>query len=214
VRIHYHTEKSGDVVNIVPDYARIWTRVRDNSLEGMLSVYERVKEIARGASIIANVDYQISLVSGLHNVLVNRAGAEVLQSNLEMLGPITYSPEEIQFAHEIQRNTGQPEKGLDGDIYPLEQTQEMMGGASSDVGDVSWLVPEVRLGVTTAPVGTPWHSWAVVACGGMSIGHKGLVYAAKALGMTMIDLFENPETIEKIKAEFKQRQGDKPYKPL
>jgi aminobenzoyl-glutamate utilization protein B len=214
VRIHYHTEQSGDVVNVVPDYARIWTRVRDNSLEGMLGVYDRVKEIARGAAIIANVDYKISLVSGLHNVLVNRAGAEVLQKNLEMLGPITYSPEEMQFAHELQRNTGQAEIGLDGNIYPLEQTQEMMGGASSDVGDVSWLVPEVRLGVTTAPVGTPWHSWAVVACGGMSIGHKGLVYAAKALGATMIDLFESPETVERIKAEFKQRKGDIPYKPL
>ncbi|MCB0689713.1 MAG: amidohydrolase [Saprospiraceae bacterium] len=214
VRIHYHTEKSGDVVNIVPDYARIWTRVRDNSYEGMLNVYERVKEIARGAAIIANVDYKISLVSGLHEILVNRTGGEILQKNLEALGPITYTEQETEFAHALQRNTGQAEKGIDGAIYPLEETRIVMEGASSDVGDVSWVVPEIQLSVTTAPIGTPWHSWAVVACGGMSIGHKGLIYAAKALGMTITDLMTSPESIEQIKAEYKQRKGEVPYEPL
>jgi aminobenzoyl-glutamate utilization protein B len=214
VRIHTHIQQSGSVVNIVPDYANIWTRVRDNSFAGMLSVYERVKEIARGAAIIADVDYKISLVSGLHEVLVNREGAQILQKNLEMLGPITYTEEEITFAQTLQKNTGQAPSGLDGSIKPLEETQLQMGGASSDVGDVSWLVPEIRLGVTTAPIGTPWHSWAVVACGGMSIGHKGLVYAAKALGTTMIDLFENPELVEKVKAEFNERRAGIPYEAL
>jgi aminobenzoyl-glutamate utilization protein B len=192
----------------------MWTRVRDNSFEGMLGVYERVKEIARGAAIIANVDYQVTMVSGLHEVLVNRAGAAILQKNLETLGPINYTGEELAFAKTLQRNTDQEETGIDGNIYPLEETQLLMGGASSDVGDVSWLVPEIRLGVTTAPIGTPWHSWAVVACGGMSIGHKGLIYAAKALGMTMIDLFENPELVKKVKAEFKERRGNIPYEAL
>ena len=87
-------------------------------------------------------------------------------------------------------------------------------GASSDVGDVSWLVPEIRLGVTTAPVGTPWHSWAVVACGGMSIGHKGLVHAAKALAMTMVDLYSNPQLVEDIRSEFDQRMEGKTYEAI
>ena len=214
VRIHYHTEQSGSVVNVVPDYARIWTRVRDNSYEGMLAVYDRVKQIAEGAALIADVEYEISLVSGLHEVIVNRAGAEVLQANLETLGPIVYTDHEIEFAKEVQTNTGKKPTGIDANIYPLEETREVMGGPSSDVGDISWLVPEIRLGVTTAPRDTPWHSWPVVACGGMSIGHKGMLYAAKALGMTMIDLFSDPASVSNIKAEFVERMEGRVYKPL
>ena len=87
-------------------------------------------------------------------------------------------------------------------------------GGSTDAGDVSFVVPTIRLGVTTAPKGTPWHSWAVVACSGMSIGHKGSNYASKALAMTMVDLFEDAELREKVKAEFKERKGDYVYKGI
>ncbi len=213
-RIHYHIMHGGDVVNVVPDYAKIWTRVRDSQRDDMLAVYEHVKEIARGAAIMANVDYEVTLVSGLHEVLVNRRGGKALQKNLEALGPIKYTPEEIAFAEEMQRVLEVPTFGIDGSIEPLEETRPLIGGASSDVGDVSWVVPEIRLSVTTAPVGTPWHSWAVVATGGMSIGHKGLVYAAKALGMTMVDLFEDPALVSEIQAEFKKRKGDHVYKAI
>lgn len=213
-RIHYHIMDGGQVVNVVPDYAQIWTRVRDTKKASMLEMYERTKEMARGAAIMANVDYKISLVSGLHEVLVNRTGGTALHKNLERLGDITYTPEEIQFAKNIQQATGKEELGLDGIIRPLEPTRELMGGPSSDVGDISWVVPQIRLGVTTAPINAPWHSWAVVACGGMSIGHKGLVYAAKALGMTMVDLFEDPELLKDIQAEFKERKGDAVYEAI
>ncbi|RMG83350.1 MAG: amidohydrolase, partial [Bacteroidetes bacterium] len=90
VRIHYHIEHAGDVVNVVPDYARIWTRVRDSKRDGMLEVYEKVKKIAEGAALMMDVDYKITLVSGLHEVLVNRTGGAALQKNLELLGPIEY----------------------------------------------------------------------------------------------------------------------------
>jgi aminobenzoyl-glutamate utilization protein B len=82
------------------------------------------------------------------------------------------------------------------------------------VGDVSFIVPVVRLGVTTAPKETPWHSWAVVACGGMSIGHKGMVYAAKALSMTMVDLFTDKALLDSVKEEFKERKGSYQYEGL
>lgn len=214
VRLHYQIQNGGEVVNVVPDYARVWTRVRDATAEGMLEVYERVKQIAQGAAIMANVDYKISLVSGIYEVLVNRAGGAALQQNLELLGPITYTEAETAFAYGIQDATGKPRKGIDGAIKPLRETREYPEGGSTDVGDVSWLVPEIRLGVTTAPTGTPWHSWAVVACGGMSIGHKGMAFAGKALGMTVVDLFEKPELVKSVQAEFKTRKGDKQYKAI
>lgn len=214
VRIHYHIQDAGQVVNVVPDYTRIWTRVRDTKREGMEVVWKQIERMAEGASIMANVDYKINLISGIHEILPNRTGGAAMQSNLEYLGPIEYTDEEVNFAKLIQKETGKPEVGMDMQINPLEETQEHPMGGSTDVGDVSFVVPTVRLGVTTAPKGTPWHSWAVVACSGMSIGHKGMSYASKALAMTMVDLFEDPELIEQVKAEFKERKGDYIYKGI
>ncbi len=214
VRIHYHIQDGGQVVNVVPDYARLWVRVRDTKRSGMMPVYERVRAMAEGAAIMANVDYKISLISGIYEVLVNRAGGEVMQRNLELLGPITYTDKEMAFGRKIQEETGKPQVGMVSDIPPLKETKENPGGGSTDVGDVSWNVPNINLGVTVAPKDTPWHSWAVVACGGMSVGHKGMIQAAKALGMTMTDLFENPKLVEKIKAEYRERKGDEVYEPM
>lgn len=214
VRMHYHIQDGGQVVNVVPDYSRLWVRVRDSKREGMKPVYERVREMAEGAAIMANVDYKISLISGIYEVLVNRRGGELMQNNLELLGPITYTAEEEAFGKAIQEATGKPQLGMDSSIRPLEPTLENSGGGSTDVGDVSWNVPNINLSVTVAPKGTPWHSWAVVACGGMSIGHKGMVHAAKAMGMTMVDLFQNQKAVAEIKQEFKERKGDVVYEPM
>lgn len=214
VRMHYHIQDGGQVVNVVPDYSRLWMRVRDTKRSGMMPVYERVKKMAEGAAIMANVDYKISLISGIYEVLVNREGGKLMQNNLELLGPITYTGDEIAFGKKIQEVTKKEQVGMDSAINPLEETKEHPGGGSTDVGDVSWNVPNINLGVTTAPKDTPWHSWAVVACGGMSIGHKGMLYASKAMAMTMTDLYENPEVLEKVKAEYKERKGDEVYEAI
>ena len=130
------------------------------------------------------------------------------------MGPIEYTKEEIKFAKDIQASTGKPELGIDGTIKPLRETLENPGGGSTDVGDVSWNVPNINLGVTTAPIDTPWHSWAVVACGGMSIGHKGTIYAAKAMAITMSDLYRNEKLIRDITKEYKERKGSEVYEAM
>lgn len=214
VRIHYDIEVAGEVVNVVPDYARIWTRVRDANFDGVRPVYEQIKRIAEGAALMANVDYEVKLVSGIHEVLVNRTGAEVLQKNLEEMGPIEYTAEEQEFAKSIQEAVKKPQIGVVSKIEPLEQTQEIASGGSTDVGDVSYVVPVIRLRATTAPNGTPWHSWAVVACGGMSIGHKGMAFAAEALARTMVDLYQDEQLRGRIREEFKEDRGDYEYSPM
>ena len=214
VRIHYHIQDAGKVVNVVPDYSRIWTRVRDTRREGMQKVWKQVERIAEGAAIMANVDYKINLISGVHELLVNRTGGAKMQRNLEYLGEIEYTEEEQAFARGIQKATGKPEIGIKSVINPLEETLEHPGGGSTDVGDVSFVVPTIRLSVTTAPKDTPWHSWTVVACSGMSIGHKGMHYASKALAMTMVDLFEDAKLRDDVKTEFKKRKGDYVYKGI
>lgn len=211
VRIHYHIQDAGKVVNVVPDYSKIWVRVRDSNKSGVDPVYAQVKRMAEGAAIMANVEHKVSLVSGIYEILVNRTGGAAMQKNLEMLGEIEYTEEETAFGKKIQEATGKPQIGMDTKVSPLEETLPYGVGGSTDVGDVSWVVPVVRMSATVAPKDTPWHSWAVVACGGMSIGHKGMVYATKALGMTMIDLFEDQQLLKDIKAEFKERKGDHKY---
>ena len=153
----------------------------------------------------------MNLISGIHEILPNRAGGFAMQKNLEQLGDLTYTQEEYNFAYQIQEATEKPKIGIDGKIKPIKPTAEHPMGGSTDVGDVSFIVPVVRLSVATAPKGTPWHSWAVVASAGMSIGHKGVVYAAKALSMTAVDLFTDAKLLAAVKQEFKERKGDYQY---
>lgn len=214
VRIHYHIQDAGKVVNVVPDYSRIWTRVRDTRREGMEAVWKHMEDIAKGAALMTKTEYKITLISGVHEILVNRTGSEAMQKNMEYLGAISYTDEEQEYARGIQKATGKDEVGIVSVIEPLEETEEHPRGGSTDVGDVSWVVPVVRMRATTAPKGTPWHSWAVVACGGMSIGHKGMAYAAKTLSMTAVDLFESPELVNNIKKEFKEKKGDYEYEGI
>ncbi len=211
-RIHYHVEKAGDVVNVVPDYAQIWTRLRENDRAGVDILYNRAKKIAEGAALMADVGYEMQLISGIYEIQVNRTGQVAMQKNLDKLGPITYSKQEIDYANTILRETGKPEKGIDGRVQKLRETKPAQGG-STDVGDVSQVVPVIRMRATISAKDGPWHSWAVVACSGMSIGHKGMIYASKALGMTMADLYTDNKLVEEVKKDFKINKTNPVYEP-
>jgi aminobenzoyl-glutamate utilization protein B len=214
VRMHYVFTKAGKVPNVIPDEAAVWLWIRDSKRSGVAEVSERMKDIAKGAALMAGVSYEVRLNNGLYELLVNETGAKTLQQNMDLVGPITYSPEELIFADKIMKEYGVESKGINGGIKPLEKTNETAPGGSTDVGDVSYIVPEITLMATTAPFEAPWHSWVVVACGGMSIGHKGMLFASKSLGTTMVDLFENEQLRKDIKAEFLQRKGKEVWKAM
>ena len=213
VRIHYAIQRGGDVPNVVPEYAKLWCWVRDSKREGVEAVLARVRKMAEGAALMAGVESRLTVQGGDYEMLVNIAGAKLIHANLLWLGPIQYTDEEQQFARAIQRATGVEEKGLNGAIQPVEEQRRDPEGGSTDVADVSWVVPTLHLSVTTAPEGAPWHAWPVVACGGMTIGHKGMVHAAKAMAATMIDLFDDARARETIRAEFKEKTKGHVYKP-
>lgn len=211
VRMHYTIVSGGDVPNVVPEYAKVWCWVRDWTRDGVEETFARVRDIAKGAALMAGVTSELTVLSGDYEMLVNETGAKLLHKNLTRLGPIKFTDAEQNFAKKIQRATGVEETGLKGEVKPLEgQIQE---GGSTDVGDVSWLVPTLHVSVTTAPEDTPWHAWPVVACGGMSIGHKGMLHAAKVLSTTMVDLFENSNTRAAIRKEFEENTKGVTYKP-
>jgi len=211
VRMHYVIEKGGEVANVVPDYARVRCIIRDLTRDGVEEIFSRVRKIADGAALMADVQSALIVEGGYADTNTNFAGERLLHANLLWLGAIQYSAEEQEFARAIQRATGKETKGLNGSVQPLKE-QPGPPPASTDVGDVSWTVPTINLSVTTAPTGTPWHAWPVVASAGMGIGHKGMMFAAKALAATMVDLFEDAPAREAIRAEFVQKTRGYVYK--
>ncbi len=213
VRMHYVIADGGKVPNVVPDYARLWCWVRDTKRTGVEDLMRRVRKMAEGAALAADVTSTLTVQGGSYEMLVNMAGERLLHSNLDMLGPLVYTPEEEDFARAIQTSAGVEPKGLNGVVEPFEEKPGEPEGGSTDVGDVSWVIPTIHLSVTTAASGAPWHAWPVVAAGGMSIGHKGMIYAAKALAATMVDLYSDPGTIKTVRAEFAEKTRGQIYKP-
>ena len=212
VRMHYVIQDGGDVPNVVSDHAKVWAWVRDTKHASVDELMERVKKIAQGAALAADVESTLRIQSGDYEMLPNRAGARLLQSNMEWLGPIQFTEQEQEFAKTIQRETKTDPKGLDGSIQPLDENPGPPEGGSTDVADVSWNVPTLHVSVTTAPAAAPWHAWPVVASGGMSIGHKGMTFAAKTLAATVVDLFEHPEKRAEIRKEFEENTKGVVYK--
>jgi len=205
VRMHYVITDGGDVPNVVPDYARVWCWVRDSEHTSVDKLVERARAAAEGAALATDTTSTFSIESGSYEMLVNLEGAKIIHANMSWLGPIEFTREEQEFAREIQRETGVEITGLRSEPEPLDLTRRAPDGGSTDVADVSWVVPTLHLSVTTAAHDAPWHAWPVVATGGMSIGHRGMVYAAKVLAATMVDLYEHAEQRKAVEAEFEEQ---------
>jgi aminobenzoyl-glutamate utilization protein B len=212
-RMHYVITTAGDVPNVVPEKATVWMWIRDTERSGVEEMLGRVRKIAQGAALAADVESSLSLNGGDWNMLVNLPGQRVLQSNLEWLGPLSFTNEEQEFAKQIQRAANVAPKGLRTQLEPFENKVKPPTGGSTDVADISWNIPTINLTVTTAPEEAPWHGWPVVACGGMSIGHKGMLYAAKALAATMIDLYRDPNAVAAMQREFAELTRGVDYQP-
>lgn len=211
-RIHYVVLEGGQVPNVIPEKAKLWAWLRDSKHEAVDQMLERVRKMAEGAALATGTESTVTVQSGDYEMLPNLAGAKLIHDNLTWLGPIGFTEEEQEFARAIQRATGVEPVGLKGEVRPIDLDPGEPDGGSTDVADVSWNVPTLHFSVTTAPHGAPWHAWPVVACGGMSIGHKGMTYAAKALAATLVDLFEDEGKRGEIRREFEESTKGKVYK--
>lgn len=205
-RVHYVISHAGDVPNVVPEHAKVWVWARDWERTEVEDLIARLRKIVGGAALMTETSGTFTIQNGSWEVLTNAPGARLLDANLRWIGAPKFTAEENEFARRIQQATDVPAVGMDKSIQPLEN-QEQEGG-STDVGDVSWVVPTLTLTVATAPKDAPWHAWPVVATGGMSIGHKGLIVAAKVLAATMVDLYEKPAALREVRAEFEKKRGD------
>ena len=205
-RIHYVIKHGGLAPNVVPDFAEVEYMVRDIDVNRVVELWGRLIKCANGAALGTETTVKCDTISGLYNLLPNMTIAQRLQANLAKVGGIPYDAREIEVAKKIQSTFGMA-------APPLSKAQEVepcvLGyfAASTDVGDVSWLVPTAGLSTATWVPGTAAHSWQSTACGGMSIGMKAMINAAKGIAMTGVDFLTNPDLIKQAKAEWLERQG-------
>ncbi len=210
-RMHYVIPRAGDAPNVVPEYARVWYYVRDINRAEVKKYYNRILKIAEGAALATETTHKVHLITGVHEYLLNRPLQEALQKNLELVGAPRYTDAEQEFARSLQRVTGKEEKGFNDKVEPLPDKPGEVKGGSTDVADVSWIVPTAGFRVTTAAEDVPWHSWATTACSGTRAGRKGAVVAAKVIATTGVDLLTNPTLVKEAKAFFIEATDGKPY---
>ncbi len=212
-RIHYIITNGGKAPNVVPEFAEVYYYVRHPNRDEVKDAFARVVKAAEGAALGTGTTMDYEIIGGTHELLLNETLARALQVNLERVGGVTYTPQEVAIGKQIQASFGFPAPPIEeaAKVQPFAVTD---GGGSSDVGDVSFAVPTVGLTAATWIPGTPAHSWQAVACSGQEIGAKGMLVAAKTMTLTAIDLFTDPALLEKATAEFKQDVGGYVYKPL
>ena len=209
-RIHYVITAGGKAPNVVPDFAEVYYVARHADMTILDGIWDRIVSAAKGAALGTGTTVDHEVVSAVYNMLPNEHLAAIQQKNLEQAGGVVYSPEEQAFAERLRgslADTSAP-LGSQEKVRPLEAEA---GKASTDLGDVSWTVPTAELSAATWVPGTPAHSWQAVACGGIGIGTKGMMVAARALASSAADLFSDPSLVAAARAEFEARRGSRPY---
>jgi aminobenzoyl-glutamate utilization protein B len=206
-RIHYVITKGGMAANVVPDFAEVEYMVRHPDARVLAELWDRIVKCAEGAATGTETSMKYEVISGSFNLMPNETLSHLMYDNLKKVGGVNYSAEETEFAKKIQSS-------FNFKAPDLNQAQQVMpfhlGGffpASTDVGDITWVVPTAGLGVAAWVPGVPPHSWQAVATGSNGIGLKAMSNAAKTLTMTAIDLFNNPELVEKAKKELLEKMG-------
>ncbi|OQP57771.1 amidohydrolase [Niastella vici] len=208
-RIHYIITNGGKAPNVVPDFGEVYYYVRNQDREIVRSVFERVVNAAKGAALGTGTTMDYEITGGVYDLLPNMVLSEAMYKNLVKVGGVTYTAAEEAYAKKIQTSFDfkAPDVEAASKIDSLKADTSGEGFGSTDVADVSWTVPTVGLSTATWVPGTPAHSWQAVAAGGMEIGAKGMINAAKAIVLTGIDLFTQPALIGKATAEFNRAKG-------
>lgn len=221
-RIHYAiTDTGGRAPNVVQSYAQVLYKVRAPRMDQVRDITERVKDVARGAALMTGTELEITFDAASADLIPNVTLARMMHAEFEKFGVASFSNSEKQFAADIQK-TFSPEvqtkierrgKILSEDLNAFEEEPTFLHG-STDVGDVSWLVPTGQVYVTTEAYGTPPHTWQMVAQGKSGYAHKGMLQAGKVLAASAVRTLLDPTLIVAAKTEHKEQLGGVAYVPL
>jgi aminobenzoyl-glutamate utilization protein B len=205
-RFHYAIINGGGAPNVTPDMCSIWFFVREGSPARTQVLYGKIVEAAKAAAQASQTTLVQKFNSGTWNLLGSKAGAELMNDNMQKIGPPVFTDADQTLAKALQRSLGKPEAGMATSVVPLTPPSPAFGGGISiDTADVSWHTPTLAALVATFPIGTPNHSWTVASAAATNIGHQGMLSAARYLAASAVDLITQPDQLEKITEEFKQR---------
>ncbi|MCE5207970.1 MAG: amidohydrolase [Chloroflexi bacterium] len=237
VRLHYVITHGGDLPNVVPAEAEVWYYIRAYKPEDMEDVTNRVRKIAEGAALMTETRMEECFDNSTAAILNNHTLADLLYENMKVIGPIQFTGEEFAYAQSINdafpaENVNDYYEELKNKHLPAEvlqilknaKGQPLIGGnicatdegmvrtGSTDVGDLSRVTPLSMLYTACHATGAPGHSWANVATGAMSIGHKGMMHAAKIMALSAIDLFSDESILQTARKEFLKATEGVPYR--
>ncbi|MFJ5766968.1 M20 family metallopeptidase [Lysinibacillus sp. NPDC093210] len=227
-RVHYAVTNTGGVSpNVVQEKADVLYFIRAPRVAQAEEIYQRICDVARGAALMTGTQVEIDFASAASDILPNNTLEKAMHDNFVALGVPQYDENEQQFAKAIRATLSEADKKedikankeLEGKdlahvIDPFIPSNGILPG-TSDVGDVSWVVPTVQCMVACEPIGTPLHTWQVVSTGKTSIAHKGMLHAGKVIAATAIEVLQNPEVLEKAKLELiEQRNGEEYVCPI
>ena len=224
-RVHYALLDTGGIApNVVQAHARVRYSIRDRDLPGMNELVQRVRKIAEGAALMTETRMEMRIISAVSNVMPNTPLEQALHGIMEDLGPPRFDEADEQFAAKIRSTLSEKDiaavyhaigmdptdRPLADFIVPLDARRNPQIG-STDVGDVSWVVPAVQVHAPTVAIGTPFHTWQIVAQGKSPAAHKAMVQAAKAMAALGVKALNEPNLIAAAKADLRQRTARTPY---
>ncbi|WP_045516646.1 M20 family metallopeptidase [Neobacillus niacini] len=216
-RLHYAiTNTGGNSANVVQSEAQVLYKLRGPNLTVVNDMLERVQNIAKGAALMTGCEVIHSFDAGSSDITLNQTLEKVMNESFIQLGVPIFNSKEQDFAAEIRKTFTQEEmvskgeKSLADTILPYSFDVGIVHG-SSDVGDVSWIVPTVQCRTACFALDTPFHTWQVVSQGTTSIAHKGMLHAAKVMGLTAVELLLHPETVIEAKEEHQKKLAKTPY---
>lgn len=226
-RVHYAVTDTGGISpNVVQAKAEVLYLVRAPTVAQASQLFERVKKIAEGAALMTQTQAFVDFDKACSEVLPNTALEWAMHRNIEKLGPVQFDDADRAFAEKMRREALTPEDvfsslrsvgeptsydhPLHDGILPFDGTPRQLYG-STDVGDVSWLTPTVQCWGPCFAIGTPGHSWQLVAQGKQPAAHKAMIAAAKAMAATAIDALTDEELLKQARAEWEERTGGHAY---
>ncbi len=225
-RVHYaYLDAGGIAPNVVQARAKVRYLIRARDLAGLTALVARVRKVAEGAALMTETAVSAQTVSAVSNLMANTPLEQAMHDNFQRLGPPEFDDADRAYAERIRASLTDADiaAAFDRAGVPVRRDLAMCdfvipfgargrgGNGSTDVGDVSWVVPTVQARGATCAVGTPFHSWQLTAQGKSQAAHKGLVHVAKVMAGTALDALQDPALIERAKADLAERTRDTPY---
>ena len=208
-RSHRVISNGGDQPNVVPSEAAVWYYFREHDFASVKDLYDTGNTIAQAAAMASGTTVTHQLLGEAAPYYGNRPLAEAAFENIKAVGMPKWSADDQAFAKMVQTDNHLPIQPLRAEVNPLRPPRpegEATGGASDDIGDVTWNVPTITISYPSNIPGAVIHSTIAAMSEATPIAHKGAVAGAKAVAMTVLDLMMTPQTIAQAKDFFQNTQ--------